>query len=246
MLDGTSGTILSPNYPSEYPNNAHCMYEINVPEGMVVRLSMDEFDIENHDMCVWDALEFIDPAGPPVMMCGSDYDGCDFVSSGNYVTVLFRTDGSVTNGGFALSYEAVEQGTQAQDQCGTVAAPLGCGAPERMAGVEPVFEETPHPYPNDVHCAYTITAPEGMVVQISVHDFALESHYWCVWDSLVFEDLSTGDTTTMCGTDAAGCNFVSSGSSVAVVFDTDGSVTDYGFSLSYQAVAAGTDAQNTC
>ena len=83
---------------------------------------MDTFDLESRHgflSCVYDSLVFIDDVtGSGVEMCGSDNDGCDFVSSGNSVTVVFSTDGSETGGGFSLNYEAVAPETQAQDQCG--------------------------------------------------------------------------------------------------------------------------------
>ena len=53
-FNGSSGMIESPNYPSNYDNNAYCEYVIHVDEGMVVQLAMVEFDVEKHDNCSYD------------------------------------------------------------------------------------------------------------------------------------------------------------------------------------------------
>ena len=58
MLDG-SGTILSPNSPESYPNNAHCTYEITVPRGMVSvkTKALKHCENVNHSRVVWRIVE---------------------------------------------------------------------------------------------------------------------------------------------------------------------------------------------
>ena len=43
----SSGEITSPNYPSEYPNNADCQWHINVDFGYVVKLTFLDFVLED-------------------------------------------------------------------------------------------------------------------------------------------------------------------------------------------------------
>jgi len=266
-LEG-SGTIMSPNYPDNYPNNANCVYELSVPADRVVRVSVEQFEIEYEPSgCIFDALEFQD-GNIADFVCGSDTDGCSFVSTTNSLTVVFRTDSSVTRGGFSLSFEPEEPGTGVDpsllcqlgvDSPGAPGGPGGpymyydmpeleindCGGLQTLEGSGTILTpDYPDNYPNNVNCQYVITAPEGMVVRISTAEMDIESHSSCNYDAL---ELSEPDTTAvkLCGT-YDGCDFVSAGNVLNVLFRTDGSVTRGGFSLSYEAVAAGTQPENQC
>ena len=42
----TSGDILSPNHPGDYPNDADCSWQIEATAGQVVQLSFVEFNVE--------------------------------------------------------------------------------------------------------------------------------------------------------------------------------------------------------
>ena len=44
--DKELGNILSPNYPNEYPDEAYCEWVIKAREGMIVQLTILEFDTE--------------------------------------------------------------------------------------------------------------------------------------------------------------------------------------------------------
>ena len=50
-LSGPSGTIKSPGWPNEYPNNSNCLWKINCPQGQVVRIDIISFDIESDGDC---------------------------------------------------------------------------------------------------------------------------------------------------------------------------------------------------
>ena len=52
-----SGTLLSPYYPSMYPNNKECEYTIRQPPGTVITLMIEELDIQNDPICSSDYLE---------------------------------------------------------------------------------------------------------------------------------------------------------------------------------------------
>ena len=48
VLSGSSsGTIQSPNYPSDYPNDADCNWVVEVGGGVVVELTIVTFDVED-------------------------------------------------------------------------------------------------------------------------------------------------------------------------------------------------------
>ena len=43
----SSAEITSPNYPSNYPDDADCQWHINVDFGYVVKIKLLEFDLED-------------------------------------------------------------------------------------------------------------------------------------------------------------------------------------------------------
>ena len=51
ILSNTSGRIVSPNYPGEYPSNQDCSWLVQVEEGYVVKLTVDHFELEPESDC---------------------------------------------------------------------------------------------------------------------------------------------------------------------------------------------------
>ena len=52
-----SGTVTSPHYPHNYPNNHQsCVAEIKVPSGSVLHLRFVVFDVEPSDECDFDCV----------------------------------------------------------------------------------------------------------------------------------------------------------------------------------------------
>ena len=45
-IEDTSGILLSPGFPLDYPNGFHCGWNLNVPTGTQVTLQFWAFDIE--------------------------------------------------------------------------------------------------------------------------------------------------------------------------------------------------------
>ncbi|XP_028278938.1 deleted in malignant brain tumors 1 protein-like isoform X4 [Parambassis ranga] len=99
-----SGTFSSPNHPYYYQDNAYCVWQIKAEHDQRIVLSFTYLQLEN--CCSCDYISIYD--GPSV---GSRYLGklCNntvstFYSSSNYMTVLFRTDGSVVAQGFRAEF----------------------------------------------------------------------------------------------------------------------------------------------
>uniref|UniRef100_A0A7N8XTI6 Deleted in malignant brain tumors 1 protein-like n=1 Tax=Mastacembelus armatus TaxID=205130 RepID=A0A7N8XTI6_9TELE len=98
-----SGTFSSPNHPNSYNNNAYCVWQLRVPYDQKIVLTFTYLQLEN--CCSCDYIAVYD--GPSV---NSRYLGkvCNslnsFYSSSNYMTVLFRTDGSVVGRGFTAEF----------------------------------------------------------------------------------------------------------------------------------------------
>ena len=46
VIDTYAGSLTTPNYPSDYPNNADCLYFFSVPFGYALNLTVVEFDLD--------------------------------------------------------------------------------------------------------------------------------------------------------------------------------------------------------
>ncbi|XP_025032086.1 deleted in malignant brain tumors 1 protein-like, partial [Python bivittatus] len=117
FLGYPSGSFKSPFYPSYYPNNADCVWEIQVQNNFRITLSFPNVTLEVCDRyrCQCDYIEIYD--GPlhtaPLLgrICYGSYR--TFTSTSNMMTIKFRTDFSVTNRGFIANYNSfsVDQNT---------------------------------------------------------------------------------------------------------------------------------------
>lgn len=52
MLNGSSGTFFTPNYPVPYPENISCIWVISVPAGKRVKLTFEDFHLESGDYMI--------------------------------------------------------------------------------------------------------------------------------------------------------------------------------------------------
>ncbi|CAK7301554.1 Deleted in malignant brain tumors 1 protein [Vulpes lagopus] len=108
FLFNASGTFSSPSYPGYYPNNAECVWEIEVNPGYRINLGFNHLQLEMHSNCAFDYVEISDRS-----LNNSNFLGkiCNdtrqtFTSSYNRMTVRFRSDASVQNIGFSAWYNS--------------------------------------------------------------------------------------------------------------------------------------------
>ena len=61
LFHSSNGYLATPNYPSSYPHNSECIWDINVDPGYYVALSFNPpFDMEHHGTCDYDFVEVSD------------------------------------------------------------------------------------------------------------------------------------------------------------------------------------------
>ncbi|XP_039189271.1 ovochymase-1 isoform X3 [Crotalus tigris] len=105
--------IVSPNYPDIYPNLLNCTWTIYSASGSKLKTVIRDVIIEDAKDCIWDSLSFYD--GPDQhsqllgTLCGHKRN-LQLYSSSSYLTVHFRTDGSVGAKGFKINFEEMNQG----------------------------------------------------------------------------------------------------------------------------------------
>ncbi|XP_041118326.1 deleted in malignant brain tumors 1 protein-like [Polyodon spathula] len=117
-LGGPYGSFSSPNYPYNYPNGAYCTWHIQVERNDKIYLTFLKIQMEACSNCNCDSISIYD--GPSTnyrrigFICRNNTTV--FESSSNTMTVVFRTDGSVTATGFYAHYNTVHQ-NRANIQC---------------------------------------------------------------------------------------------------------------------------------
>ena len=53
------GSLHSPGWPTHYPNNADCIWEIQVPNGNFIIMTIKHFSTEWEENCEFDYLEIM-------------------------------------------------------------------------------------------------------------------------------------------------------------------------------------------
>ncbi|XP_078370540.1 bone morphogenetic protein 1-like isoform X2 [Oculina patagonica] len=112
-LTGSHGTLQSPQEDSTYPPDSSCDWLITVPEGKIVKLSFDRFDLEWSEGCTEDYVEVRDGNGlnseSKGRFCGLTAPD-DIRASGRYMGVAFRSDSEYSYyGGFKATFTAEDK-----------------------------------------------------------------------------------------------------------------------------------------
>ncbi|KAM4618126.1 embryonic protein UVS.2-like [Discoglossus pictus] len=219
VLPNSNGTLMSANYPSNYPSNADCVWLIRAPSNQIF-LQFSAFDVQTSPDCASDYLRVYD--GPtrssPVLVdraCGTGQLP-SLVSSTNMMLLEFVTDNATAATGFKASYSTV--------QCGTT-----------ITSPSPGYF-TPLYSTSSLNCAWVIKAPKGSKVSIFMYQFDMGPQSTCSNAYLQFFD---GPLTTSpqigkyCAYDIVP-SIISSGNSILVQFYKDGSVPSATFVAGYQ------------
>nr|XP_006814892.1 PREDICTED: sushi, nidogen and EGF-like domain-containing protein 1-like [Saccoglossus kowalevskii] len=123
ILTSSTGTVTSPNYPSNYPSNSNCVTTIQAPTNKIIEITLTDVKIEiesytssgdpDHPAgirCLWDYVEFEDVGIARTKYCG-EFSGRVWTSFDSKVNVLFFSDDSAQYRGFAASYTFLDKPT---------------------------------------------------------------------------------------------------------------------------------------
>ncbi|TNN61134.1 Cubilin [Liparis tanakae] len=229
-LSAPSGTISSPNYPNLYPHSRVCRWELAVASGRRVTLTINDLRLEGSGTsCSFDYVEvlngLVDDAPRLQRFCGSVPAGTQVRSSGNTMTVLFRTDASVSNGGFLASYSSEEAA-----ECGGI---LDDPAGGNFTSPGYLLSN----YSDNLNCEWLIQNPQHVnsSIVVLIEDLHLEHHQTCDSDYL---QLRLGDSdgellAKFCGQTIPNIPIVVFTPELWVHFRTDSSQGDLGFKAKY-------------
>ncbi|KAJ3581440.1 hypothetical protein NHX12_016637, partial [Muraenolepis orangiensis] len=115
-----SGSLSSPGYPGSYPHGAYCVWQLTALPNHRIFLSFTDFQLEN--CCGCDYVSVFD--GPSVnsrllgKLCEYNHMVQDsFQSSSTQITVLFRTDWSISGRGFNANFTSALTSGSGRVEC---------------------------------------------------------------------------------------------------------------------------------
>uniref|UniRef100_A0A8C1I6Q0 Cubilin (intrinsic factor-cobalamin receptor) n=1 Tax=Cyprinus carpio TaxID=7962 RepID=A0A8C1I6Q0_CYPCA len=226
---GQSGIIRSPGYPdSNYPDNSNCEWYLEGPTGHYLTLTYTALDLQSSSNCNNDYVEIREYNASGRLLgkhCGNSLPA-PLDTGDSFAYVKFVSDGSGNAAGFSLSFEA------SVEECGgDLNAPFGTISSPNY----------PNLYPHSRVCRWRITVPPGRRVTLTINDLRLEEHGTCMFDYVeVINGLtpSAAHLGRLCGTVPAGTQLKSSGNTMLVIFSTDSSVSNGGFTADYSSEEA--------
>ncbi|XP_078494131.1 scavenger receptor cysteine-rich domain-containing protein DMBT1-like [Ciona intestinalis] len=241
VATSTSQPITSPNYPKDYPNNADCTWTITASDGMRVQLNLIRFSTETS----YDYLT-ISSDGTQLARNSGIYSNRIYTSIGNTLTLRFTSDRSVTRSGFNATFVEVYPTTTPETttpESTTQASSCRLNAVATSTSQPITSPNYPGNYPNYADCTWTITASDGMRVQLNLISFLTETSY----DYLTI----SSDGTQLASISGTFSNriYTSIGNTLTLRFTSDRSATRSGFNatfVEYQHVATTTTSALTC
>ncbi|KAI0218615.1 Cubilin [Lamellibrachia satsuma] len=225
----------------QYRNNTKCSWKIQVHPSKVVKLEFLTFDVEEdaeevelevdelEDLttCVYDKLTIYngenDTAPELGTFCGATLPR-DYISSNRYLFVSFKSDASVTKGGFKIKYTAIV------DRCHRSA--------ETLTGPEGFIEINQAEYRNRMQCGWRIQFDPPKIVKLEFLLLNVQQSFTCRGDSVTVYDGANNSAPLLgrfCGHTPPGV-VVSSTNSLFVSFQTDYILTKDGFIMKYTAI----------
>lgn len=223
----------SPGYPSLYPAGSRCQWQIRASVNKAITVKFPFFHVE--DDCTDDFVSIYDSLSPDdsqaiTEKCGQrpPSNPLEVTSSGNIMLINLITDSTIQRPGFEAVYTAIP--LSEVKSCGGV-----------LSNNEGVITTPLHPgfYPPAVDCRWTIKVSAGQKVRIKFTLFRMKEPG--VDTRVCHKDYVEIMGTKYCG-EVPSLALTSSGNVLDVMFHSDESSTDKGFSAEYSAY----DPKNPC
>ncbi|OQV20099.1 Cubilin [Hypsibius exemplaris] len=153
-LRALEGHFVSPNYPSNYVNNAECVWVIKASPGNTIDLNFQNFNLGNKaedPYCNSDYVEVREESASGIVLgrfCGADVP--DNMTSGvGTLWVMFRSSDSDTHPGFLAEYKLRHGGEITGKTSGQIASPL-----------------YPMNYPHNASFTWRVTTISGFTIKV--------------------------------------------------------------------------------
>ncbi|XP_047925093.1 tolloid-like protein 2 isoform X10 [Anser cygnoides] len=223
-LSSAEGMMSSPNWPDKYPSRKECTWNISATSGHRVKVTFNEFEIEQHQECAYDHLEMYD--GPnsksPILgrFCGSKKPD-PVVASTNKMFLRFYSDASVQRKGFQAKHSTV---------CGGL---LKAEVQTKELYSHAQFGD--NNYPGQANCDWVIVAEDGYGVELIFQTFEIEEEADCGYDYMEIYDGYDSTAPRLgrfCGSGPLE-EIYSAGDSIMIRFHTDDTINKKGFHARY-------------
>ena len=115
ILPGTSGTVISPSYPNNYPANLMCIWQMQARTGFQISASFLDMNIETSNRCAKDYVSLQNGASSTspqlAKLCGTALPAVTtYKSTGTTMRLTFKSDASGSGRGIRLGYNQTLQG----------------------------------------------------------------------------------------------------------------------------------------
>ncbi|XP_076445824.1 cubilin-like [Babylonia areolata] len=198
-----NGTFESPGFPTQYPNNVHCLYKFVGKDNQRVQMRFTFFALQGrYPLCESDYVDVyaqLQDESEDLLdavlfgrFCGESMDNLPkqkIISTGNVLIVSFFTDNTKTNRGFQASFEFFDD---SEYDIGTKAPPILCGFTVRsqfkQSGyiVSPTYPGT---YPDNQLCYYKLEGKVGERIRLRFQEFVLfHGGEYCPFDYVKIYD----------------------------------------------------------
>ncbi|CAH3151791.1 unnamed protein product, partial [Porites evermanni] len=233
-----NNTLKSPRYPSRYPNYMNCVYRVQIPHGMVMRINFSSFLLESG----YDYLTIKNENNQNFGRYTGGQSGKIVDVTGRYAVLSFQSDGSVGYRGFLLRFFFYRNATNPPPTTYypplTTQNPSGCGGVVNNVLKSPRY---PLNYPNNMDCNYWVLIPLGYVLNISFSSFELEYSWSCRYDYLKITNEHNQTVGKYCGV-KTGRNVYVTGRFAVISFHSDGSRAFSGYLLNFSYISNSTSA----
>ncbi|XP_029722333.2 cubilin homolog isoform X1 [Aedes albopictus] len=233
VLTSPRGSIISPNYPESYGNNAQCGWRITVSAGSAIHIVFIDIDMESVANCRYDHLEVFDGrdvAGKSLgKFCTVDTDPIQLNTEDNHAFIKMRSDDTNQGRGFHLKYNIL--------------------CKRNITGFGGVIESPnfPDKYPGSSDCLWTINVPLGNKIDIEFSHFELENgmifnsdqSHVCHFDYVEISEPNDEQNVPKKYCNHMPASMTSKGSTVQIGFKSDTSGESIGFRLEWQLNGCG-------
>ncbi|XP_037806363.1 dorsal-ventral patterning protein tolloid [Lucilia sericata] len=222
------GVISSPRYPEDYPRNIYCYWHFHTVLGHRVQLTFHEFQLENHQECIYDFVAIHDGKSENSSTLGIYCGGREpyaVVASSNDMFMVLKTDAGLQRKGFFATYSTE------------------CGGYLRATNHSQIFYSHPRygsrPYKRNMYCNWRIQSDPESSVKIKFLHFEIEYSERCDYDSLEISEEQSFQRNTnhgkYCGNRKPPV-IVSYSDTILIRFQSDESTSLKGFAISFMAV----------